>query len=134
MFTSKIKRANIKRRGKIAVKRDAKVLLEDILENIEDIEKFTKGLTKDDLIKNKLKRNAVVRSIEIIGEAAKSIPKDIKEKYPEIEWKEIIGTRDIISHAYFDVDLNVVWDIIKKNLPDLKKRVLEIKQKLENKK
>ena len=69
--------------------------------------------------------------MEIIGEAVKNIPNDFKEKYIEIPWKKIAGLRDILMHAYFGIDLDITWNIIKKDLPDLKEKILNIKDELE---
>jgi len=112
------------------MKRDETLFLEDILDSINAIEEFSKNMDKKELISSRLKQNAIIREIEIIGEAAKNISKTIKNKYPEIEWKKIVGTRDIIIHAYFGIDFNAVWDIIKKDLPDLKTKILKIKEDL----
>lgn len=116
------------------MKRDTKILLEDILENIELIKKSANKINKESFLKNRMLQDATVRRLEIIGEAIKNIPKNIKEKHPEIEWKKVIGTRDIIIHAYFRIDLDIVWGIIEKDLIDLEKKILKIKEELENKK
>lgn len=106
--------------------------IEHILESINAIEEFSKGLDKEKLILNRLKQSAIIREIEIIGEAVKNISETLKNKHPEIAWKEISGTRDKIIHHYFGVDWNIVWDIIKINIPDLKNKILKIKKELEN--
>ena len=105
------------------------IFLEHILENIKDIESFSKNISKSDLSKNKEKLNAIVRSIEIIGEAAKNISDSFKEKHMQIPWKAIIGTRDKMIHHYFGIDLDMVWEIVKKDIPMLKKQILEIREK-----
>ena len=64
--------------------------------------------------------------MEIIGEASKNLPENFREKYKEVEWKRIAGTRDKIIHHYFGIDLNTVWDIVKKDLPDLKRKIKTI--------
>ena len=111
-------------------KRDL-VFIEHMLESINAIEDFSKGLTKEKLISSRLKQSALVREIEIIGEAVKNISNSLKEKYKEISWKEIIGTRDKMIHHYFGVDLDIVLGIIKYDIPILKKQVLKIKKDLE---
>lgn len=103
--------------------RDYRLYLDDILQAIKKIEKYTKGLTAKELKNNDLIIDAVVRNLEIIGEAVKNMPLRIKEKYPEIEWKKISGLRDILAHEYFGIDLEILWDIIKNKLPDLKTEV-----------
>lgn len=106
--------------------RDDKFYLSDILEAVKRIEKYTKGLTLGKLKKDDLVVDGVVRNLEIIGEAVKNIPAQVKELHPEIEWKKIAGLRDILAHEYFGIDLDVVWDIIKHKLPILKAQVNRI--------
>jgi len=108
------------------------IFIEHILESINAIEDFSKGLTKEKLISSRLKQSALVREIEIIGEAAKNVSNNLKEKYNEIVWKEIVGTRDKMIHHYFGVDLDIVLGIIKYDIPILKKQVLKIKKRLLN--
>ena len=67
--------------------------------------------------------DAVIRNLEIIGEAAKNIPGEVREKHPEIFWKRMIGLRNITIHEYFGVDLNIIWEIISKNLPETKPKI-----------
>ncbi len=109
------------------MKRDETLFLDDILNSINAIEEFSKNINKKELVSNRLKQSAIIREIEIIGEAAKNISKAIKNKYPSISWKEIIGTRDVIIHAYFGIDFDAILDIIKKDLPELKIKILKIK-------
>jgi len=112
-------------------KREYKLFLKDIVENIELIKEFTSNINGlEDLEKNKLVLFAVLKAFENIGEAAKNIPSEIKEKYPYF-WKEISGLRDIIAHHYWGVDIEIIWDIIKNELDGLKnltKKVLEEEQ------
>ncbi len=105
--------------------------IKHILDAINDIESSTKDLSKKDFKKSKDVKDAAVRRIEIIGEAVKNISKETKNKYPEIEWKKISGTRDIMIHAYFNIDLDVTWGIITKDIPKLKKDISKIKKELE---
>ena len=112
--------------------RDSTFLIKDILESIENIENFSKGLTKEKFSKNKLKQSAIIRQLEIIGEAVKNLPIGFTNEYPEIPWKDIAGFRDLVIHSYFRVDLEKVWNIIKENLPDLKEKILKVKNGLES--
>ena len=113
--------------------KDTVIFIEHILESIRDIESFSLDVSKEELSKNREKLNAIVRSIEIIGEAAKNIPSSLKKEYPKVAWKEIVGARDVLIHHYFGIDLDILWEIIKKDIPLLKKQILEIKEKLTGK-
>jgi uncharacterized protein with HEPN domain len=110
--------------------KDPIIFIEHIIENINDIENFSKGIKKEDFLKNKEKQNAIIRSIEIIGEAVKNLHEKIKNTYPKVPWKGIAGTRDKIIHHYFGVDLELIWKVVKENLPDLKKEIVKIKKDL----
>ena len=70
-------------------------------------------------------QDGVFRNLEVIGEAVKNLPDDIKKDYPEVEWRKIAGLRDILIHAYFGVDLEVIWDIVKNKVPELKERFFQ---------
>lgn len=109
--------------------RDYKLYLDDISKAIKKIERYTKGLTFQKLKKKDLIIDGVARNLEIIGEATKNIPTSIKQKYPNIEWKKVSGLRDILAHEYFGIDLEVLWDIIKNKLPDLKQKISLLKKK-----
>jgi len=110
------------------MKRDVGLFIEDILESIKAIEEYSKGMNKKELELSRLKQNAIIREIEIIGEAVKNIPEHLKNKHKEIEWRKIAGMRDVIIHGYFRIDLGAVWNVIKKDLPILKKQIQEIKR------
>ena len=103
-----------------------------ILDAINDIEDSIKNNTKEQFVKNKDIKDATIRRIEIIGEAAKNVKESFKRKHSKIPWKEIIGTRDRMIHHYFGVNLDIVWDIVKKDIPILKKQLHKIKKDLEN--
>ena len=106
------------------------IFLEHVLTCIQSIEQFKEGLSKKDFINNDLKQSAILRKIEIIGEAMKNIPSAFQKEYPEIEWKKIMGTRDKLIHQYFGVDLNVMWDVIQNNIPILKNQLQAILKRL----
>src|SRR3989338_9834994 len=105
------------------MKRDIGLFIGDILDNIGDIESFSKGLTEEEFMHNKLKQNAIIRSLEIIGEAVKNVPDSFKEKHSEIPWRKIAEFRDILSHSYFGVSLERVWNVVEKELPELKEAI-----------
>ena len=89
------------------------------------------NLSYDDFVKDNKTKDAVVRNLEIIGEAAKQIPLNIRKRYKDIPWVQIIGLRHRLIHGYFIVDYDIVWNIIKKELPDLKTKIKEILKDLE---
>lgn len=113
--------------------RDIILFLKDILESIEMIETYAGTKNYDEFIQNNIISDAVVRRLEIIGEASKNIPKDIREKYRKIPWRKIIGMRNRITHAYFVIDFKIVWNIIKVELPELKPEIERILGEMETK-
>ena len=113
--------------------KDDLTLIKHILDNINNIESFSKDLKKEGLSKDELKQYALIRAIELIGEAAKNITKNMKEKHNEVPWKDIIGSRDRIIHQYFGINLEIIWNIIKKDIPKLKVNLDKILKELESK-
>ncbi len=107
-------------------KRKPDVYLQDILESIEHIQKFLDGVSEDEFYENVEKQDAVLRRLEIIGEAVKHLPEEIREDHPDIPWRQIAGMRDIIIHEYFGVTLNMVWIVATDDILDLKTKVEEI--------
>lgn len=103
--------------------RDYKVYLEDILEAIRKIREFTKELSVEAFSQDAKTLDAVVRNLEVIGEAVKNIPEDLRRKHPEVEWKKIAGLRDVLIHEYFGMDVEIVWDIIQNKLQPLATQV-----------
>ncbi|MCG2677107.1 DUF86 domain-containing protein, partial [bacterium] len=107
--------------------------VEHILECIKRIEEYTEGITKDVFFNSTQIQDAIIRRIEIIGEAVKNIPGDIKDKYPDIPWKQIARMRDILIHEYFGIDIELTWEVAKEEIFELKKKILSVKEDLKEK-
>jgi uncharacterized protein with HEPN domain len=103
--------------------RSARVLLEDILESIARIEEYVDGVTQGQFEKDTEKQDAVIRRLEIIGQAVKGLPQDLRDGHPEVPWRQIAGARDILAHEYFRVDLELAWDMLRHNIPELKDNI-----------
>lgn len=108
--------------------------LNDISDAIKKIEIFIKGLEFDDFKKDDKTKFAVIRALEIIGEATKNIPDDIRNKHPKIPWKDMAGLRDVLIHGYFGVDEEIVWLTIKEKIPEIKPKIESILKKLSDEK
>ena len=108
-------------------KRDPLVLLEDIMLAIEKIGRYTSQLNHDAFLTDELVIDGVARNLEIIGEAARQVPEEFKRVHKNIPWTQIAGLRNRIVHDYFGLDLEIIWEIIQHDLPELKKQVRQIK-------
>lgn len=106
--------------------RSINLYLKDIHASIGMIAEFIQGMSKKDFLESVVKQEAVIRRIEVIGEAVKQLPLDFRDKYTDIPWKKLAGMRDKIIHGYFLVDLDVVWDVVKDDLPKLKKDIKKL--------
>ena len=93
--------------------------LSDILENANKAILFTAGMSEDEFLQDEKTSFAVIRAIEVMGEATKKVPKGIREKYPYVPWREIAGTRDVLVHEYFGVNLRVIWKTVMDDLPSI---------------
>jgi len=112
------------------MKKDALVFIEHILECISLIEEYTENKNDADFLNSTQLQDSVIRRIEIIGEAIKNIPNEVKDNYKEIPWKKISGMRDILIHEYFGIDMELTLEVVKKEIPDLKKNILKIREDL----
>lgn len=110
------------------MRRDLNVYLEDILESIAKIEEYARDTSLDGFLADTKLQDAVLRRLEIIGEAVKNIPPHIKSKWPEIPWREIAGMRDILIHQYFGVNLERTWKVVESDLPSLKAKLQEVQR------
>ena len=106
--------------------RSLSLYLTDIITSIDKIKKYTVNLTYDELLEDEKTMESVIYNLMIIGEATKKIPPEIRTKYVQIEWQKIAGLRDFIAHAYFSININIVWNVIHTKLDDLKFCVQDI--------
>jgi uncharacterized protein with HEPN domain len=107
-------------------KRPVELLLDDILQAIGRIEQYIKDLSFEAFSKDQKSVDAVVRNLEIIGEAANRLPDEFKEKYRQIEWHKVVGLRHRIVHEYFGIDIEIIWQILHKDLPELRDALSQI--------
>jgi len=103
--------------------RDYRIYLEDIEKAIAKVQQYTSDLSFEGFAESDLRIDAVLRNLEVIGEAVKKVPQSLKRDYPDVEWKKIAGLRDILVHEYFGVDLEIIWDVIENHLPVLRGQV-----------
>ena len=106
--------------------KDPQIFLSHILENARYAQENVRGVDFKTFLKDRKTRDAVVREIEIIGEAVKNLPMVFRDRHPEIPWKKIAGMRDEIVHEYFDIDWDLVWNVVDKRLPELEKQIKEL--------
>lgn len=103
--------------------------LNDIIKSIDKIQRYTSRMDYESFTNNEQAIDAVIFNLQIIGESVKNIPLEVRNKYPQIEWRKIAGLRDIIAHAYFTLDNKIVWDIVQNKISDLEavvKQMLEL--------
>lgn len=100
--------------------------LHHIQDEIRFINQSISGMTQSTLVADEILKRAIVRSLEIIGEAVKQIPDSIRNKYSEIPWRSIAGMRDKLIHQYFGIDYDIVWDVIENHIPPLEAAIIEL--------
>ena len=103
--------------------RDESLYLADIQDACEKVLKFTAGMAYKDFVHDDLHFDAVVRNLEIIGEAAKNISEETRQNYPSVKWRKIAGFRDIVAHNYFGVSDEIVWDVVENEIPLLLEQI-----------
>ena len=104
-------------------KRDDSIILQDIRASIDRILSYSRSLDYDAFLEDIKSQDAIIRNIEILGEAVKLLSDETRNKYPDIPWKDIAGTRDKLIHDYFGVNIDVVWSIVKNDIPMLNKEI-----------
>ncbi len=112
------------------MKRDFRLYIDDILEAIRNIEKYTEGLTMEDFLRDRKSIDAVIWNFQIIGEAVKHITPELRNKYPHVPWKLMAGMRDKLAHEYFGIRYDVIWETIKQRLPEVKPLMEEVLKEL----
>ena len=108
------------------MKRDVRTYLDDIIESINLLVLYTKNKTQHDYENDDLLHDAMLRRLEIIGEAVRHIPNEFRTKYPDINWKEIAGMRDVLIHEYFGVNAERVWKTIQEDIPKLESQMKQV--------
>lgn len=103
--------------------KDSRVYFEDMLTSIEKVKRYVGSLTFEQFAHDEMRVDAVIRNLEVMGEAARSIPPEVRERYPSIEWRKVVGLRNILIHEYSGVDIEILWDIVKAKLPQLEREV-----------
>lgn len=106
--------------------RDPRLYLEDMAVACEKILRYTEGMSFSDFVEDERTFDAVIRNLEIVGEAARHIPAEVRQQYPEVGWSGIVALRNIIAHEYFGVDEEIVWDIVRTKVPALLEQVRHI--------
>jgi uncharacterized protein with HEPN domain len=106
--------------------RDYKVFLEDMRDAIVKIRRYTSGLELKAFADDEKTVDAVVRNLEVLGEAAKSVPEDVRSRHTQIDWRRVTDLRNILIHQYFAVDVEIIWDIVQNKLPDLERQVRQM--------
>lgn len=106
--------------------RHSRFRLQDILDAIDRVDSYVEGMTYPDFLADRKTQDAVTRNIEIIGEAARSLPGEFREQHPDVPWEEIVSMRNVIVHEYFGILPDVVWDVIENELPPLRSRIAKL--------
>lgn len=106
--------------------RDPLLFLEDIAGSCSKIVRYTRGLSQHEAFSDSMRLDAVLMNLHTIGEAVKNLPAEMRERYPDVPWRQISGMRDFVAHMYFAIDLDILWDTITNDVPALLERVNEL--------
>ena len=109
--------------------RDPQLSLEDIEAAARKIARYAEGLERDAIFSDEMRFDAVLYNLHVIGEAVKNLPDDFRRRHQEVRWREIAGMRDFVAHAYFALDLDILWDAIRHDVPALLDKVTTIAKK-----
>ncbi|MEK7250657.1 MAG: DUF86 domain-containing protein [Bacteroidota bacterium] len=112
------------------MKRDIRVFLQDIVDSIEKLEQYTELVAEPEFYVDTEKQDAIIRRIEIIGEAVANLPMELRDKFPDVPWRDMVGMRNVMIHNYFGVTLAMVWRVASSDLPKLKERIIEVQKSL----
>jgi uncharacterized protein with HEPN domain len=108
------------------MKKDDSVYLRHIIDAFEQIGLYMNSVSHEEFLRNRLLQDGVIRQLEVMGEAARNLSEDLRNEYPEIPWRQMIGLRNRMIHAYFNVDLQIIWEIVQGDIPDLKQKMKQI--------
>lgn len=112
--------------------RSVRLFIQDMLECAQKVVRYTQGMSREVFFASELVYDAVLRNLEILGEAAKQVPQLLRAKYPQVDWRGIAGLRDILAHAYFALDEDTLWDIITNKVPPLIAQLMAILEQESN--
>jgi len=106
--------------------REYRLFLEDIRDSCQKILNYTENLSFKQFVNNEMAYDAILRNVEIVGEAAKQIPETVRNQYPEADWRRIAGLRDIVAHQYFGIHDEIIWDVVVNKIPVLLHQIQDI--------
>ena len=108
------------------MKKDDSVYLHHIIDAFVLIERYVDNVSHEEFLRNRLLQDGVIRQLEVMGEAARNLSEDLRSERPQIPWRQMIGLRNRMIHAYFNVDLQIIWEIVQGDIPDLKQKMKQI--------